>query len=378
MGFVKNFDQLAITPERKILLELIEAGISSIQPENVLKNFNIPNIEQYKNIYLIGFGKGSAKISKIIEGKLNDKLTEGYVIDVTSEQFKKINFTQGTHPLPSQINIDFTKKVVKRFKNKLSEQDLVLVVVCGGGSVLFELPIAGKTLNDILELDEKLLKSGKNIEEMNEERKKVSQVKNGGLARILKPAKVRGLIFSDVPGNDIATIASGPTNDENAENILMLSNRTALEAMKKKADELGIEASVYFDAVQGEARIVGSELLKTATQDSILLAAGETTVTVQNKEGKGGRNQELVLGGLENIDDNTIIASFDTDGWDNSEFAGAIGDTHTLIKAKEMNLNPEEFLSNNNSFEFFKKIGDAVITGRLPSNVADIMIIYKK
>ncbi len=389
MGFVKNFEQLATTPERKIVLELIEAAIASIQPEEVLKNFKIENMENYQNVYLIGFGKGSALISKIIEEKIGEKLTEGYVIDlpagrqVSDEKFSKIQFTLGTHPLPSQTNIDFTKKVVEKFEGKLTEKDLVLVIVCGGGSAMFELPIEGKTLEDILKLNEELLKSGKNIEEMNEERKKLSKVKGGGLARLLKPAKVLGLIFSDVPGNDIATIASGPTNlpaqaGDRLENRIMLSNRTALDAMKQKADELGVSASIYFDAIQGEAKIVGGELLKTANQGTILLAAGETTVTVQNPNGKGGRNQELVLGALSgSAIEQVTIASFDTDGWDNSEFAGAIGDSSTLQKAKGMSLNSEDFLNNNNSFEFFQKTGDYIQTGRLPSNVADIMIVYK-
>lgn len=387
MGFIKNFNELATTPQRKIVLDLIEAGISAIQPEKVLGNFSIPNLDTYENVYLIGFGKGSARISKIIEDKLADKLTEGYVIDVTGEpaegearqgrQFIKINFAQGTHPLPSQTNIDFTKKVVERFKGKLSEKDLVLVVVAGGGSALFELPTEGKTLDDVINLNNELLKSGKNIEQMNIERKKLSQVKGGGLARILQPAKVMGLIFSDVPGNDISTIASGPTDDPSAENTIMLSNKTALDAMKKRCDELGISSQIYFDEVQGEARVVGPELLKMTKPNSILLAAGETTVKVQNKNGKGGRNQELVLSALLNIDQGSIIASFDSDGWDNTEFAGAIGDAQTAQKARELSLDTQKYLDENNSFEFFEKVSCGIQTGRLPSNIADLMIVYR-
>lgn len=389
MGYIKNFDSLATTPQRKIVLELIETAIASIQPQNVMDDFRISgtelmvknqvlNLNDYENVYLIGFGKGSAGISKIIEEKLSDKLTEGYVIDVRDEKFKKIQFTLGTHPLPSQANLNFTKKVVERFEGKLSEKDLVLVVVTGGGSALFELP-RSLTLEELVKKNNELLKSGKTIKEMNIERKKLSKVKGGGLAKILQPAKVLGLIFSDVPGNDISTIASGPTDDPSAENILMLSNRTALEAMKKKADELGIEAQVYFDAVQGEARIVGGELIKAAKPNSILLAAGETTVTVHNKQGKGGRNQELILGALSNSQllNSVTIASFDSDGWDNSEFAGAIGDLETIQRAKKMNLNIEKFLDENNSFDFFQKTGDAIQTGRLPSNVSDLMIVFK-
>lgn len=378
MGFIKNFKELATTRKRKIILDLLETAISSIQPEEILKDFEIKNIENSENVYLIGFGKGSARISKIIEEKLEKKLTEGYVIDVTPEEFTKIEFTQGTHPLPSQTNLDFTKKVVGRFRNNLTERDLVIVVVTGGGSALFELPINGVTIEQLIEKNNELLKSGMNIEQMNDERKKISQVKGGKLAQILKPAKVLGLIFSDVPGNDLSTVASGPTIDDSAENILMLSNRTALSAMQKKAKEVGINSSIYFDAVQGEAKEVGHELAKVATPNTILLAGGETTVTVQNPEGKGGRNLEVVLGALEKLGEQTTIVSFDSDGWDNCEFGGAISDAKTVQKSKEMKLDPQKFLDENNSFEFFQKTGDGVITGRLPSNIADIIIIYRK
>jgi len=386
MGLIKNFDRLATTPERKIVLEIIEAALESIQPEKVLENFSVKDIEKHKNIYLIGFGKGSAKISGIIEKRLGEKLTEGYVIDVTPDHFSKINFTQGTHPLPSQENLDFTKKVVERFENKLTEEDLVIVVVTGGGSALFELP-KSESLGELIYDDKKFIDSGKTIEEINVERKKLSKVKGGGLAKMLFPAKILGLVFSDVPGNELEAVASGPTVkgincDEdkyfkNVENILMLSNKTALSAMKKKAEDLGIDSQIYFDAVQGEAKVVGPELIKTAKPSSILLAGGETTVKVTNEQGKGGRNQDLVLATLENIDENTIIASFDSDGWDNTEFAGAIGDLSTLKKAKDLNLDPQKYLDENNSFEFFEKTGDGIQTGRLPNNVADLMIVLK-
>jgi len=379
MGFIQNYSELATTPERKIVLDLIETAISSIQPEKVLENFTLEDLDRYERVFLIGFGKGSAKVSSIIEEKLGEKLTEGYVIDVTSEQFKKIQLTIGTHPLPSQVNIDFTKRVVERFQNKLSEKDLVVVVVTGGGSALFELP-RSLSLDELIKFNEELLKSGLNIQQMNEERKKLSQVKGGKLTKILSPAKVLGLIFSDVPGNDLSVVASGPTDDPSAENILMLSNKTALEAMKKKAEKLDLRTLEYSDQIQGEAREVGKLLIQKTEPNSILLAAGETTVTVHGN-GKGGRNQELVLDALSNAtieqSNNFVIASFDSDGWDNTGFAGAIGDSQTLRKSKELNLNPQKFLDENNSFEFFTKVGDGIITGRLPSNISDLIIVYK-
>ena len=422
--FIRNFEKIATRPQRKIVLELVETALSSIQPENVINNSiklenNILRISDksfdlggFERIFLIGFGKGSAKNSRLIKEKLGNRLVESYVIDTNSEDFKKIKFTQGTHPLPSQTNVDFTDSLIKRFTEiNPTRKDLVIVVITGGGSALFEKPYR-VDLEKLIQINDALLKSGANIKEMNTVRKHLSSVKGGGLAKHLYPATIVSIIASDVPGNDLSVISSGPTvkdpttiddalsistsltrSDlvtkdyltetpkedkyfEKISNILILSNLTALEAMKKKAEELGFKAEILSDKFHGEARNTGSDLVSKTTPSSILLIGGETTVKVTGS-GKGGRNQEVVLGALSNIDDKTVICSFDSDGWDNSPFAGAIGDIETLEKAKKLNLNPQEFLDNNNSLEFFQKTGDGIETGRLPSNVSDLMIVLK-
>lgn len=425
MPYIKNYSDLAITPERSHILDLIEEALSSIQPSNVLsKNFSLDgqalkiqnrifDLSKFERVFLIGFGKGSSGISKYIETALGKKLTRGFDIDTTKEDFKKIEFTLGTHPLPSQENLDFTKKVLENTKD-LTDKDLVLVVICGGGSVMFESPFK-ITLEKLIEVNKALLTSGATISEMNVIRKHLSLVKGGGLVKQLFPAKVVSLIFSDVPGNDLSVIASGSTvmdkstiddvwkiydkydlhklelsqedfhetpKDENvfttSENILMLSNITALNAMKKKAETFGIKASIYSDRFQSEADLAGNALIEQTQSESILLVGGETTIKVSNKEGKGGRNQVVVLSSLYEIDDKTIIASFDSDGWDNTDFAGAIGDCHTLEKAKKLGIHPQEFLQDDNSYAFFKNVQDGIITDRLESNVSDLIIIYKK
>ena len=425
--FIKNFDKLAITPQRKIVLQLIEEALSSIQSENIINN-NVKveediltildhsfNLSEFQRVFLIGFGKGSARNSKLIEEKLGDKLTEGYVIDVNPEEFKKIKFTQGTHPLPSQQNVEFTDNLIKRFKElNLTEKDLILIVVCGGGSAMLVHPYK-ISLDEKIKVGKALLESGADIIEMNTIRQHLSTVKGGGLAKILYPSHVTSIIFSDVPGNNLSYIASGPTvkddttiddaiellkkynlldklglkkedfsenpkDDkyfENVSNLLILSNLTALSAMQEKAQEFGFKAKIFSEKFQGIARETGKELIEKTADNSILLVGGETTVKVAGQHGQGGRNQEVVLGALLNIDDKTIICSFDSDGWDNSHFAGAIGDVHTLEKAKELSLNPSEFLDSNNSLDFFEKIGDGIETGRLPSNVSDLIIIFK-
>lgn len=355
-------------------MEIMEAGLEAIQPENVLdagfriqdSNLEAGNekldLRAFERIFLVGFGKGAGRISQIIEEKLGERLTDGWVIDVSEAKFNKISFTLGTHPLPSETNAIFTRNVLERLC-ELTEKDLVLVVVCGGGSALFTDPTI--PVNELIEKNSELLKSGKNILEMNTERKKWDRIKGGGLAEKLQPAHIMGLIFSDVPGNDLVTIASGPTVGGSTENILMLSNLTALEAMQKKAAELGFEAEIYSDKIQGEAREVGKELIKKSKQ--ILLAGGETTVTVHGN-GQGGRNQELVLGALEDID-GYVVASIGTDGWDNSPVAGAIADSKKL--------DPDEYLKNNDSYHYFQKTGDFIETGRLPMNVSDLMVVLK-
>ncbi len=412
MGIIKNFEELVShseiplrrtkTPERKMVLEIIEAGLEAIQPENIIgKNVSLEgrtlkiknasfDISGFQNIFLLGFGKGSAKISRLIEEILGERLTEGFVIDVAPiGPGSRIEAVLGTHPLPSQTNLDFTKKVIDRFEQKLSEKDLVIVIVTGGGSALFELPHS-LSLNELIKKNDELLKSGLTITQMNEERKKLSKVKGGGLAKILYPAKVVSLIFSDVPGNDLGTVTSGPTvkgvnatDDkyfQNVTNILVLNNDSALFAMMKKAEELGIYCSIFSNDFEADAEIAGKKLIGETKPNSVLIAGGETHLKVTGG-GKGGRNQHLVLSALNNLAieqfSNTVIAAFDSDGWDNTEFAGAIGDVQTLKKAKDLNLDIQKYLNEHDSFSFFEKAGDGIITGRLASNISDLFVVYK-
>lgn len=421
IAMIQNFDSLATNDQRRTILEIIEAGLTSIQPEENFKktvklegnNLTILestyNLDEYDHVYLIGFGKGAAHNSKFLEDLLGDRLSEGYVIDTKEESFAKIKFTLGTHPVVSQKNVDFTFELMNRF-SKLTERDLVLVVVCGGGSAMLEHPHS-VSIEQKIEIEKALLKSGANIIEMNKIRQHLSDVKGGGLAQILYPATIATLIYSDVPGNDMTYIASGPTvkvdstiddamelvkrfnipditpevfinnphDDkyfENIKNHIVLSNLTALEAMKAKAEEKGISASIFSDKFQGEARVASIVLMNENHGNQLLLAGGETTVTAKG-DGKGGRNQEATLSALIDLPDNTLVCFMASDGWDNSKAAGAIADGETMRKVKENNLNPQFYLDNNDSYTFFQKTEDAIMTDRLPSNVADLMIVWK-
>jgi glycerate-2-kinase len=272
---------------------------------------------------------------------------------------------------------------------------------------IFDIP----HLDLLEEIEKALLKSGANIIEMNKIRQHLSDVKGGGLAQILYPATIAALIYSDVPGNDITYIASGPTaknestiddamelvrrfnipditpevfinnpNDdkyfEKVQNHIVLSNLTALNAMKEKAESFGITVNIYSDKFQGEAKDASLKLMDEQHDQGMLLAGGETTVTARG-DGKGGRNQEASLSALINLPDNTIVLFIASDGWDNSEAAGGIADSETKKHVEEKGINPQDFLDRNDSYTFFQASGDAVMTGRLPSNIADLMIVWK-
>jgi glycerate 2-kinase len=424
---IKNYEELSVTEQRRKFLEIIEEGLMSIQPDFYLPNVfrreenrlfilnKEINLNDFERIFLIGFGKGAARTCKFIENLLKDKIDYGLVIDVVEERFEKLKSAAGTHPLPSEINFQFAQEI-KNFAKNLKEKDLVLVVIYGGGSALLISP-AKISLEKYIKINEAMLKSGMDIYEMNTVRKHLDEFKGGGLAKFLQPSKVISLIASDVPGNDISFIASGPTVEDrttiedawrliekyklkeivkreelietvkslsNVENIIILSNRTILEAMEKKIENLGYKSKILSDKLQGEvsevAEIFYREFLNL-NKGEFLLAGGETTVDVKNKEGKGGRNQELALYFLKIMLDknerNFLFASFDSDGWDNSEHAGALVDDLVLEKVKSLNLDLNEYLSKNDSFYFFQKLNSAIITGRLPTNVADIMILWR-
>lgn len=421
-GLIKNFSSLASTKKREIALKILAAGLGAIQPEQVLKEaidleedvLRIKNkkirLSKFERVFLLGFGKGSAEVAQRLEKKIGKFLTKGWVIDTVVRESGKINYTLGTHPLPSKVNIDFTEMVLEETKS-LTKKDLVLIVICGGGSALFEAPYQLK-LRELSEVFGKLINSGANIAEINIVRKHLSKVKGGGLAKHLYPARVVNLIFSDVPGNDLSVIASGPTVQdwstiakaikilekydiprsavpltaltelpkeaeyfENIDNIVVLSNMTALEAMNQEAKTLGYKSFIFSDRIQGDAKKVGLKLIEQTPPGKILIAGGETTIKVIGK-GKGGRNQALALACLPIMDD-TLVLAFDSDGLDYWHFGGAIADKETGEKSGRAGLNPKEYLTNDDSGTFFEKIGDGILTDKLGSNVTDLIIVLK-
>ena len=431
---ITNFKNLAKNSLRKKALLIAEAGYEAIDiTKTVSQKIKFQNnklsicsamtchsvgLDNYKNVFLIGIGKGSALACASLAKILDKKLTKGITLDIQRPKLEirnlKLEILTGTHPLPSKQNVGATQKIVKLAKN-LKKDDLLINFICGGGSAL----ACGsqKELKDLILVTKLLTKSGANILELNTVRKHLSEIKGGGLAKIAYPATVVSLIVSDVIGNDLSMVASGPTvfdkttkkdakkvlkkynlnpkrfnlketpNErkyfKKVKNVLFVCNQDAVLAMNKRAKKLGFKPKIYSLVVKGEARHALLPMLNKIKVGEALLAAGETTVTLDNRPvGKGGRNMEAVLGAISNfqfpISKNLVLLAFATDGRDNTEAAGAIGDFFALEKAKKLKLEPEEFLDQNNSFDFFKKTGDLIFAKSKSFNVSDLMIILRQ
>jgi glycerate 2-kinase len=437
---ITNFRNLARNPLRRKALLIAEAGYEAIKIEkNVKEKIKISeqvltingrkiNLSNFRRVFLVGIGKGSTLASAALAKILGKRLTAGIALDVQrpsiKHQVSSIKFLTGTHPLPSPRNIKATREIVKLAKS-LKKDDLLITFICGGGSAL---ACASKTeLRASQIVFKELTKKGADIFEINTIRKHLSEIKGGGLAKLVYPATLISLIVSDVPGNNLSMVASGPTffdrttkkdaekvlkkysfnlkkfnlietpKDKKyfkkAKNVFFVSNKDAVLTMAKKAKFLGFKPKICSSAIRGEADHALLPLIKRAKKGTAILAAGETTVSLDNRPvGKGGRNTEAVLGAISNfsrfarsgtdrqfpISKKLIVVAFATDGRDNTEAAGAIADFSTLEKAKKLKLNPKKFLDQNNSFNFFKKTGDLIFSQKKSFNVSDLMIVLRQ
>ncbi len=452
---IKNFEELATNPLREKALLIAEAGLNAIDIEKAVDSrikiegdileFHHPayekkgdyaswlwgmkiNLKDFKRIFVVGIGKGSALASIVLAQKLGDRLTQGIAIDVKEPNFQTLKLSNfktfvGTHPLPSKQNIKATKEIIKLVED-LNEDDLLINFICGGGSALA--CASEKELEEAAVIFKELTANGADIKEMNIVRKHISEFKGGGFAKIAYPAKVISLIVSDVIGNDMSTVASGPTvfdmtTKEEAENvlkkylresasrsalirglvetpkdqryfkkiknILFVCNNDAVLAMEEKAKEMELSSRIFSLSYEGEAKEALVKLVDEIWPGGVLLVAGETTVKLVNlksgkKIGKGSRNQEAALGLISNsqllISNNIVALALASDGHDNNEAAGAIVDSETLEKAEKLKLEPEKFLETHDSFHFFEKTNDLIFAEQKSFNVADLMVIIKE
>jgi glycerate-2-kinase len=439
----KNFDQLiangqtpVLRKKRRDVLDILKAALESVNPylavERVFKDgqivFEAETIDtaSFDNIYLVGFGKASIGMAHAVCDSI--EITKGAVVTNDSSAIlpsDKIEVVVGGHPIPNNRSVLGAEKILDVVK-QCSENDLLIVLISGGGSALLCKPRV--SLDGMQETTNLLLRSGANIKEINTIRKHLSHVKGGQLVKQAK-GTVISMVISDIVGDPLEFISSGPTNPDSTTfsdakkvlekydlwkevpdgvrkviyegingkipetpkkddpvfdqvfNFVVANNEIACEAALEKAKSLGYEGKLLTTSLTGEARDIGRYLVDKAKsslidEQTVFITGGETTVTIKGS-GKGGRNLELVLGSIEDINDiDMVIASFASDGVDgNCDAAGAIADRFTPTRANEKGLISTKFLEENNSYEFFSELNDVIITGPTGTNVMDIQLI---
>lgn len=442
-NFRDSITVMNIDYHKKMTSDIFYTAIKEIDPYSLLLLFKDKVRSAYqhahaKKLLIIGFGKAAVAMGKAAEDSLFDIITEGILITKhghinKSLPLRKLKVLEAGHPIPDEYGYVGTAEVI-RLLQKADENTLVLCLVSGGGSALLVSPCSGITLQEKQTVSELLLRAGAEISELNTVRKHISAVKGGRLAELARPARIISLILSDVIGDRLDVIASGPTAPDKTsfsdahkvlekyklldripenvrrvigdgikgripdtpkegnplfsvvENIIIGSNRIALKAAKQRAEEMGLSVVIISSEIQGEAREVGKWLAEKAvkmknadksTRSFCLISGGETTVTVKGK-GLGGRNMELALAFAMEIDgiDGITFLSAGTDGTDGpTDAAGAIVDGRTVETARTAGLDPEVCLNNNDSYNFFKKIDGLFITGPTGTNVMDVQII---
>ncbi len=375
-------------------------------------------------IFVVGAGKAGVAMTEAVEDFLGDRIAAG-VVSVPAlplPRGRRVKFILGGHPIPTSGSLSAGKEISELLENT-TDEDLVLVLLSGGGSALAELPRPGIRLEDLQTATALFLKSGATIQEINCLRTPLSLLKGGGLARLAHPARVLGFILSDVVGNSLETIASGPTvyrqysskeidavleknnfreilppsiinslhqyREEapepfppaaRVENRIIASNRLAGEAAGAAAERLGFRLAYLADDWQGEAREAGTRFAELLIRESgrgpaCCIAGGETTVTVRGA-GKGGRNLEAALGAAIALDGRPDIAlsTLATDGVDGpTDAAGAVVTGRTMERARCLGMDPHGYLEANNSYPFFSKLEDLILTGPTGTNVNDLL-----
>lgn len=424
---IQNTTALAVTPERRDALAIAEAGLAAIDTGRVIQESvrieadtlyvgeTIHSLDGIQRIYLVAIGKCALDAAVALETVLGDRLEAGVALGIAPYDgvtLKRTQYFVGTHPMPSEANVAASRTIAATLTS-LGEHDLALIVISGGGSTLLCLPTNGGSAPSEAALLQDLFRVGATIQEINTVRKHLSLVRGGFLAKYAWPARVVSLIFSDVPGDPLEFIASGPTIKDTTTaadaaavltryglaaradltetpkddhvfsrvtNVLLVTSTLALNAMAAAAEALGYHATIQTAQLTGEARTVGEHIaqeLDAAPAGTVTLYGGETTVTIHG-QGRGGRNQELALAALPHVREHEVVLALASDGQDNTPVAGALCDTMIMERAQALNLDPTAFLSANDSFTFFERAGGHLHTGPTGSNVADLTLALKR
>lgn len=443
-----TFQPKDISGMRNDAVEIFNRGLQAVEPGAAIKKYcrhenntlfvgnESYDLSQYNKLFVIGAGKASAPMAEAMESILGKRITSG-LINVKYghvTELRQVKLIEAGHPIPDD-NGQHGAGLIKGIAKNAGENDLLLCMISGGGSALLPLPAAGLTLKDKQDTIKVLLSCGASIHEINAIRKHISLIKGGRLAQAAYPATLVSLILSDVVGDDLDAIASGPTVpdtttfsncmeifdkynilkqlpetvvdhikagsagnvpetpkiDDSAfkrtQNVIIGSNIEAIIAAKQTAEHLGYNTLILSSMIEGETRhvahvhgAIAREILKTGNPISspvCIISGGETTVTLTGT-GSGGRNQEFSLAAAIDIagKEKIVVLSGGTDGTDGpTDAAGAFADTTTLTRAEALNLDPHDFLSNNDAYNFFDKLGDLLKTGPTHTNVMDLRIV---
>lgn len=382
-------------------------------------SYSLPILPEAR-IYLVGLGKAAPSMCRAAVERLGPRLAAGVAAvpySYSDGPIPRVQYFAAGHPLPDEGSLAAGRAVVEMLKQTRSG-DLVLALISGGGSAMIELPQPGIDLQDLRILNKLLLISGAPIQEINIVRKSISQIKAGGLARLAAPAQTAALILSDVVGDRLSSIASGPTvlrgaKPEDArrvlkdyslwsripesircalsrerwpvarvhhpKNIIIGSNRLVVQSAAKKAKEQGFSVRILSLQMRGEASLMGVRLatrIRSARRPVCLLMGGETTVTVHGT-GKGGRNQQLALAAALALEGVPTVAAMclATDGIDGpTDAAGAMITGETVKEAHKRGLKPREALHNNDAYPLLDEVGALIRTGPTGTNLNDIVV----
>lgn len=395
------------------------------------------NLSEYERIFVLGTGKASGFMAYEIEKLLGSKIDDGIVSTKYghSAPCERIKIIECGHPFIDENSLRAGTEILN-MANQADENDLVICLLSGGGSALLEKLPDGFSLQELQSVFRLLLSCGANIEEMNVVRRHLSNIKGGKLSAAIYPATCISLILSDVINDPLEAIAGGVTSPdpstfgdalrilmkyklleripekilqyiqqgvdgkipetlkpenrifEKVTNQILGNNKEALLTAKVKAESLGYHTLLYADNIQGEAKEIGKFFAEFAknifyenkpiSRPACVLVGGETTVT-NNGSGKGGRNQELVLSAFTEIQNEKfdyIIASVGTDGTDGpTDAAGALVNKEIVVRSLQLCIDPNYYLDNNDSYNFFNKVGGLIKTGPTGTNVMDILVI---
>jgi len=400
-----------------------------------IKN-KVYDLKDYEKIHLISVGKGAVSFYKGLKKIFKDKNYYALIVSYESEYFedKNMQFLPASHPIPDKNSLKAGLRVIEYAKNNINKNDLVIFAISGGASSMLVAPQKGLLLEDKIIVNRLLLSSGADINEINSIRKHLSAIKGGRFAELVYPAKLISLILSDIIESPLENIGSGPSIGDSStfkdvkriinkynlfqklpENVKLFINNSSRETLPPNSKKFkknehfllgdnfilldylknyfkskGLKSYILTSRDMGEAKEVAKlysgiikEIISTNNpfkRPVVLLTGGEITVTLKNKSGKGGRNQEIVMRILEEmkaIKDKYLVLSIGTDGLDGpTDAAGAYIDEKTINKIKRLDLKISKYSKTNNSYLFFEKINQLIKLGPTGTNVMDIRLFY--